>query len=273
METYLIIAAASMGGLGLLFALGLAIADKKLSVEEDPRVSRAADILPGLNCGGCGYPGCRGYAEAVVAGTAPLDRCNPGGAEAVAGLSAIMGVEAGGFVKRIAVLHCQGGEAESPHRARYSGPATCGAASLVQSGFKACIWGCLGLGDCVRACRFDAIHIGPNGLPVVNPAKCTGCMACVNACPRSLLRMHPVQEQRMIVLCSSRDPGGIARKACQVACIGCGICAKRDPDGAITMQQNLAVVDYAKATASRPETVEKCPTGAIKIVDLTTQLG
>lgn len=273
METYLIIALASMGGMGLLFAVGLAIADKKLAVEEDPRVSRAVDILPGLNCGGCGYPGCRGYAESVVAGTAPLDRCNPGGAETIAGLSDIMGVEAGAFVKRVAVLHCQGGEAQSPQRARYEGPKTCAAAALVQSGFKACTWGCLGLGDCVQVCRFDAIRIGASGLPVVDPARCTACMACVNACPRSLLRVHPVQEARMLVLCSNRDPGLVAKKACTVACIGCGICAKRDPDGAVTIQQNLAVVDYAKITAARAETVEKCPTGAIKIVDLSRPLG
>lgn len=272
METYLIVALASMGGMGLLFAIGLAIADRKLAVEEDPRVVKAADILPGLNCGGCGYPGCRGYAEAVVAG-GPLDRCNPGGADVVKALSTLMGVEAAAFVKRVAVLHCQGGEDIAPRRADYAGPETCAAASLVQSGFKACTFGCLGLGDCVRACAFDAIRIGTRRLPIVNPAACTACGACVTACPRGLLRLHPVETARMVVLCASKDPGIVAKKACSAACIGCGICAKRDPDGAVMIQQNLAVVDYAKVTAPHPETVEKCPTGAIKIVDLTAPLG
>ncbi len=273
METYLIVSLASMGGLALLFSIGLALADRKLAVMEDERIAKAVDVLPGLNCGGCGYPGCRGYAEAVVTAGAPFDRCNPGGAAVIEALSRIMGSEAAAFVKRVAVLHCQGTEAHAPRRASYAGPATCGAASLVQGGFKSCTYGCLGLGDCVRACTFDAIHLGSGGLPVVDPARCTACGACVRACPRSLLRLHPVEEARVIVLCSSKDPGPIAKKACAVACIACGLCAKRDPDGAVTIQQNLAVVVYEKVTGPHPETVDKCPTGAIKIVNLTAPLG
>jgi len=272
-ETYLIVGLASMSGMALLFSIGLAIADKKLAVQEDERIGQAADLLPGLNCGGCGFPGCRGYAEAIVTASAPLDRCNPGGAAAISALSALMGSEASAFVKQVAVLHCQGSEDHSPRRAGYAGPATCGAAALVQGGFKACTFGCLGLGDCVRVCRFDAIRIGSTGLPVVDPAKCTACKACVNACPRSLLRLHPIEDARLLVLCSNKDTGPIAKKVCEVACISCGLCAKRDPDGAVTLQQNLAVVDYAKVTAPHPETVDKCPTGAIKIVNLTTPVG
>jgi Na+-translocating ferredoxin:NAD+ oxidoreductase RNF subunit RnfB len=262
-----------MSGMALLFSIGLAIADKKLAVEEDERVGQAAEMLPGLNCGGCGFPGCRGYAEAIVTASAPLDRCNPGGAAVLAALSTLMGNEASAFVKRVAVLHCQGGETHSPRRAGYAGPATCGAAALVQGGFKSCTYGCLGLGDCVRVCAFDAIRVGGEGLPVVDPAKCTACKACVNACPRSLLKLHPIEPARVVVLCSNKDPGLAAKRACAVACIACGLCAKRDSDGAVTMQQNLAVVDYAKVTAPHIETVDKCPTGAIKIVDLTAPLG
>jgi Na+-translocating ferredoxin:NAD+ oxidoreductase RNF subunit RnfB len=268
-ETYLIVALASMSGMALMFSIGLAIADKKLAVQEDERIGQAADLLPGLNCGGCGFPGCRGYAEAIVTISAPLDRCSPGGAAVVAALSKLMGSEASAFVKHVAALHCQGTEAQSPRRAEYAGPATCGAAALVQGGFKSCTYGCLGLEDCVRACAFDAIRVGGDGLPVVDPARCTACNACVKACPRSLLRLHPSDTARVIVVCSNKDPGPVAKKVCAVACIACGLCAKRDPDGTITVRQNLAVVDYAKVVAPHPETIDKCPTGAIKIVDLT----
>lgn len=272
MSTYFVVALASMGGLGLLFALGLAIADKKLAVEEDPRVAKAADLLPGLNCGGCGYPGCRGYAEAVVAEQAPPDRCSPGGAEMIGELAELLGLEAGTFVKRVAVVHCRGGEEECLRRASYIGPQTCGAASLVQAGDKACTFGCLGLDDCVDACTFAAIRMGPNGLPVVDPDLCTACGACVNACPRGLIILHPAEEDRLLVLCSNRDPAALARKLCKVACIACGQCVKRDPDEALSLERNLAVVDYAKVTGLHEETIDKCPTNCIVYADLTKQL-
>ncbi len=273
MGTYLVIALASMGGMGFLFALGLALADKKLAVEEDPKVAQAMDLLPGLNCGGCGFPGCRGYADAVVAGDAPLDKCSPGGAEVIKGLASLLGLEAAEFVRKVAVLHCQGGMEESPKRAEYFGPNTCAAATLVQGGFKSCTFGCLGLNDCVEVCAFDAIHIGSRGLPVVDPQKCTACGACVTACPRSLLKLHPVEKARVLVLCNNRDPAAVARKVCKVACIGCSQCVRRDPDEAVTLQQNLAVVNYAKMTGIHEEIVDKCPTKAIIIADLTEKIG
>ena len=272
METYLIVALASMGGMGLLFALGLALADKKLAVEEDPKVAQATDLLPGLNCGGCGFPGCRGYAEAVVEGTASMDKCSPGGPEVIEELAQLLGLEAGEFVKKVAVVHCQGGHEESPARARYHGPNTCGAATLVQGGFKQCTFGCLGLGDCVTACSFNAIVIGPRGIPVVDPDLCTACGACVTACPRSLIKLHPVDESRLLVLCNNHDPATVARKVCKVACIGCGQCVRRDPNEAVTIQNNLAVVNYAKVHGVHDETVDKCPTDAIKYINLKEKL-
>ena len=154
----------------------------------------------------------------------------------------------------------------------YSGPDTCAAAALVQSGFKMCTFGCLGSGDCVDACAFDAIAISSNGIPVVDPNKCTACGACVVACPRALIRIHQVEKARVLVLCSNRDPAVVARKLCKVACIGCSQCVKRDPDKAVQMENNLAVVDYAKVTGPHEETVDKCPTQAIVIADLTRKI-
>ncbi len=250
----------TMGGLGAFFAAALAVADKKLRVEEDPRIGLVADSLPGANCGACGFAGCNAYAEAVVTGNAPLTGCPVGGQATIDAIASIMGVEAGTAVRRIARLMCRGGNGVAREKARYLGPSGCSVQDIVSGGAKACRWGCLGGGDCVEACGFGALEMGPDGLPVVHEQLCTGCGACVDACPRGLFELHPVDRQ-FFVFCKNHDDPRTAREVCEAACIGCGLCARKS-NGAITMDDGLPVIDY---DALDPDIVpvEKCRTGAI----------
>jgi Na+-translocating ferredoxin:NAD+ oxidoreductase RNF subunit RnfB len=234
-----------MGGLGLFFAAGLAIANKKLQVEEDPRVTRIMEVIPGANCGGCGFPGCAGFADAVVKGKAKADGCPVGGADVAAKIAAIMGVEISGGERRVARCMCQGGLEEIAYQGEYLGALSCIAATLVSGGKKLCEFGCLGLGDCAAACPFDAIKISANRLPVVDNDKCTGCGKCVDVCPRDLMHLHPIS-YKVRVLCQNHDPGRYATKVCTRSCIACGLCEKKCPFDAIHVIDNLAVIDYEK---------------------------
>jgi Na+-translocating ferredoxin:NAD+ oxidoreductase RNF subunit RnfB len=263
--TSIILAIVSMAGLCFLFAFLLASADKKLRVEEDPRVAEVAEVLPGLNCGACGYPGCSAFAEHVVAGDAPINGCAPGGQETAAKVAEIMGVEAGTSEKRVAVVLCQGGAKEAAHSAEYYGVKGCLSASLIAGGGKLCQYGCLGYGDCVASCPFDAIHMNDNQLPVVDPDKCTACGNCVEACPRSLIELHPTSH-RIFIFCKSHDKGPVVKKACQVGCIACRLCVKNCPEeNGITIEKNLAVINYDICPAA-DVLVEKCPMNTIQII-------
>jgi electron transport complex protein RnfB len=255
----------SMGMLCILLVSLLAIADKKLRIEEDPRVEAVFAALPNVNCGGCGFPGCRAYAEHVVAGDAPINRCAPGGQETVAKIAVIMGVEVGSTEKQVAVVLCHGGIKEAEISATYSGLKGCRSAMLVGGGGKLCQYGCLGYGDCVAVCPFDAIYINDNQLPVVDREKCTACGNCVKACPRNLIELHPFNH-RMFVFCKSHAKGPIVKKACNVGCIGCGICVKKAPvENGFRLEDNLAVINYDICPASEV-VVEKCPMHTIQIV-------
>ncbi len=249
-----------LGAMGLLLGLGLAFAAKKLAVEKDPRVERIEALLPGANCGGCGYPGCPAFAEAVVKGEAPPEGCVAASASVDARIAEAVGAEVSDSVRKIALVRCAGG-----HSARevfeYRGPSECAAAGMVMGGQKACPYGCLGFGDCVRVCPFDAIEMGPDGVPVVDPEACTGCGKCVAACPKDIIELWPVNRQ-VVVACSSRERGGVARKACTVACIGCRKCAKVCPVDAITVEENLASIDPEKCV-NCGLCAGECPTGAI----------
>lgn len=249
-----------LGGIGLILGLGLALAAKKLAVPKDPRIEKVVEILPGANCGGCGYPGCAAFAEAVVKGDVLPGGCVAAGAGVVSKIAALLGVAVDESIRKVAVVHCGGGHS-AVDAFTYHGPSSCASALLVMEGHKLCRYGCMGFGDCVSACPFDAIHMDENGLPVVEPEKCTGCGKCVSACPRGIISLWP-ENRKVIVACSSRDKGGIARRACTVACIGCGKCATACPVNAITIDSFLAHIDPAKCI-NCGICAGECPTSAI----------
>ncbi len=261
LSTLIIISAVSMGGIGAALAGFLAFADKKFKVEEDPRVEALVALLPGSNCGGCGYPGCRPLAEKLLSGEAPPNVCVAGGNETAIKLAALLGVEAKEYKRMIAVVLCRGGNAEAERRASYVGDLTCTAAELT-AGDKSCAYGCLGYGECVEACKFGAMAMNDNGLPVVFYDKCVGCGACAKACPRDIIEMHS-EGHKLFVYCRSKDKGAWAKKVCSVSCIACGLCVKDcSVTGGITLKNNLAVVDYNLAPQN-DESTKRCPTNCI----------
>ncbi len=247
-----------MALLGGLFGIGLAIAGKAFHVETDPRIEHVTEALPGINCGACGFPGCEGYASAIVAEGAPPNLCAPGGQDAALRIAHIMGMELDTEVQRVrAVVHCQGGPDRSPERFEYNGIADCHAAHTVQGGPKACEFGCLGFGTCVAACPFGAIAMGPDHIPVVDWDRCTGCGACVRACPRQLIELLPDTIPHYVA-CSNQDRAKEVKQVCKVGCIACWICVKFSPEGAVEKNGNLPRLTYTKE-ADYAAAMEKCP--------------
>ncbi|MGM0489844.1 MAG: (Fe-S)-binding protein [Planctomycetota bacterium] len=251
-----------MAVLGVGLATILAVANKTLHVHEDPRIDEVEDLLPGANCGACGYPGCRAMAENLVAGWEEPRACPVCSPEEVTTIASLLGIEAKESVKRIARLACAGGVDVARGEATYAGIETCRAADLVSGGGKACPWGCLGYGDCMAACPFEAIVMSEQHLPVVLEEKCTACGNCVEACPRDLFSLHPVDRQ-LWVACKNKAPGKTARSQCSVACIGCGLCKKDAPEGLIEIVDNLAQIDYQKNDQATVDAIQRCPTAAI----------
>lgn len=250
-----------MAGLGFILSLGLVFAYQRLRVEEDPRVEKISELLPQVNCGACGFSGCRAFAEAVAKGAAPTNGCPVAGADVAGQIASTLGVQGGEFIKKVARLHCRGTLEAAASRGNYQGITTCAASHLV-GGNKQCSYGCMGFGDCVKVCAFDALYMGDEGLPVVVPENCTACGKCVEACPRDLFELHPLG-QNVLVFCKSEDGPKYSKKVCQNACIACGICVRACPE-AIVMENNLAViVDYRKIPAEKILAIEKCPTDAI----------
>lgn len=256
-------AAVLVGGLGLLFGIVLSVASRVFAVERDPRRDEVREALPGANCGGCGYAGCDAYANAIASGSAAINLCPVGGAALAKRLSEIMGVTAGESTRMVAVVACQGSREYAKDRTEYDGIQDCRSAQLVSGGFKACEYGCLGLGTCERACQFDAIHILDDGIAHVSSDKCTGCKACVTACPRGIIRMTRADQQPQ-VLCNSLDKGKAVREACSIGCIACMRCQKTCRFDAIHVINNLAVIDEQKCTHCM-ECVAVCPTNCIHI--------
>jgi len=260
----ILLAAALMGFLGLAFSIGLGIAGKKFRVEVDPKLEQIEKTLPGVNCGGCGFASCAMYAEAVAGRKAPVDLCVVGGSAIAREVAHVMGVEVSDEQKDklIAVVFCQGDSEASAFPGEYRGIRDCAAAVYSQDVSKRCKFGCVGLGSCVDACPFDAIHLSPTGIPFVDAEKCTACGKCVAACPRNLIELHPLKHDAF-VYCKSQDAGVIARKVCKKACIACNICIKaaakdNNPD-AVLLDGSLAVVNTRNYTA-KAEYGEKCPT-------------
>ena len=265
--TTVIIALVVLAVLGAVFGLILAIAAKVFHVEKDPREEAIAGCLPGANCGGCGFPGCSGYAAAVVKGEAPVNACAAGGEAVSNQIAEIMGVSAGGSVRTVAQVHCTGG-GKNHLQYEYVGIRDCLAASRVPGGGAlGCAYGCLGLGSCERACPFDAIHV-KDGVAVVDEDKCKSCNKCVDICPRHIIALAPYQNNKLkrqiLVPCSSKDKGADARKLCDNGCIGCQLCAKACPKEAITVENNLARINYENCIGCSL-CAQKCPRKLITV--------
>ena len=256
-----------LAGLGLLFAIILAVAYKKLRVEEDPRIDEVEEMLPHANCGACGEAGCRVFAEKVVGNEVKISKCTVSSQAAIERIAAYLGVEAGAEEKRVARLLCAGGKREAHSLAEYAGTLrTCRGEAVVTGGPKACAWGCLGLGDCVTACDFDALYLNDDGLPTVIPDKCTACGDCVEICPKNLFELMP-ESRKLIVQCKSLLEGSLAESKCSVACTACGRCVADAEPGLIEIRSNLAVVNYELNHLSSPEATLRCPTNAIVWVE------
>ena len=266
----ILVAVISLGAIGLISAIVLFVASKKFAVYEDPRIGEVAEVLPQANCGGCGYPGCAGFAEACVkAGSLEGKLCPVGGQPVMARVAAILGLEAASAEPKVAVVRCNGSCEHRPRTTRYDGVSSCAVANATYGGETDCTFGCLGCGDCVDACQFDAIHMNPEtGLPEVDENACTACGACVKACPRRIIELRPKgkNNRRVYVSCVNKDKGAQTRKACSVGCIGCGKCVKVCPVEAITLENNLAYIDPAKCKLCRKCEAE-CPQGAILAVN------
>lgn len=256
----------SLSAIGTISAIILYFVAQKFKVYEDPRIDQVEEILPSANCGGCGYPGCRGFAEALVkADDLSSYFCPVGGNETMAKAAEILGKAIEAKDPLVAVVRCSGSPAHRARVNKYDGASSCAISSSLYSGETACQYGCMGLGDCVDACDFDAIYMDEEtGLPVVLDDKCTACGACVKACPNNIieLRKKNKKDRKIFVSCVNHDKGGIAKKACDVACIGCGKCVKVCPYDAITLDNFLAYIDPAKCKLCR-KCVLECPTGAI----------
>ena len=237
---------------------------------EDPRIGEVAEVLPQANCGGCGYPGCSGFAEACVkAGSLDGKLCPVGGQAVMARVAAILGLEAVAAEPKVAVVRCNGSCEHRPRVTRYDGVQSCAIAHATYGGETGCTFGCLGCGDCVSACQFDAIRMNPDtGLPEVDEDACTACGACAKACPRRIIEIRPKgkNNRRVYVSCVNKDKGAVTRKACEVGCIGCGKCVKVCPFEAITLENNLAYIDPAKCKLCR-KCEQECPQGAIIAVN------
>ncbi|MBO5627070.1 MAG: Fe-S cluster domain-containing protein [Prevotella sp.] len=271
--SFILTAVIVLGAIALIAAVILYVCSKKFAVKEDPRIAQVLAILPGANCGGCGFPGCSGMADALVKGAdaGSLDglMCPVGGAEVMGQVADLLGMAIANTDPMVAVVRCNGTCELRPRMAEYDGLRTCTAMNACGAGETGCGYGCLGCGDCVAACQFDAIHMNPEtGLPEVDEDKCTACGACTKACPRHIieLRKKGPKGRRIYVSCMNKDKGAAAMKACKAACIGCGKCEKECKFEAITITNNLSYIDFNKCRMCK-KCVEACPTHAIHAVN------
>lgn len=254
--------------IGAVAGLALAVASKVFAVPVDEKAEKIRECLPGANCGACGFSGCDGYAAALSKGeTTNTALCNPGGNEASKAIAEITGLSAGAVKPMAAVVLCQGYKQNASEKLIYQGVQSCKMANQLFGGPKDCIYGCLGMGDCVAACPYGAITVC-NGVARINPLMCRACKMCVATCPKGIIKMLPLHEAKAAVLCNNKDKGVMTMKECKTGCIGCKKCEKVCEFGAVTVTDNCAVVDYEKCTACG-KCHEACPKGAINIITLT----
>lgn len=268
-----LIAIIVLGSIALVAALILYVCSKRFAVYEDPRIAQVINLLPGANCGGCGFPGCSGMADALVKGADKGSieglSCPVGGATVMGSVADLLGIAIANGEPRVAVVRCNGTCDVRPQTARYDGLRSCAAMNACGAGETACGYGCLGCGDCVEACQFGAISIDANtGIAMVDEEQCTACGACVKACPRHIieLRKKGPKGRRVFVSCVNHDKGAVAMKACKAACIGCGKCVKECKFEAIKVERNVSYIDFEKCRLCR-KCVGVCPTKAIHAVN------
>lgn len=267
----ILIAVIVLGLVGLISAVVLFVASKKFAVYEDPRIRQVGEVLPQANCGGCGYPGCSGFAAACVkaseSGSLSDLNCAPGGQKVMEQVAAILGLQASAAAPKVAVVRCQGTCDARPHGVEFDGAHSCRIQNMTGMGETQCLYGCLGEGDCEHACLFGAIRVNPvTRIAEVDESKCTGCGACAKTCPRGIIELRPQgpKGRKVVVLCNNKDKGALATKECKVSCIGCGKCVKTcEKFEAITLGTNLAHIDPDKCKMCL-KCVEACPRGAIK---------
>jgi len=257
-----------LGGVALIASIILSIASRVFSVKIDPKEEKILEILPGANCGGCGYPGCSGYARALAEGSAEPNLCAPGGPDVAQQIGAILGKEVEVKEVMVARVLCQGNFDNCAPRLQYRGINSCVAAFLMSDSRKSCIYACEGFGDCVEACPFDAIYMSAKGLPIVIEEKCTACGSCVEACPKNVIELVP-QSKQLVISCRSLDPGKEVRQKCKAGCIACGMCVRKCPHEAIEVKDNLAVMDLEKCQVCGV-CAAVCPTKSI--IDYRTEI-
>mgnify|MGYP003288938899 CR=1 FL=1 len=256
-----------VAAIGLIAGLGLAIASVVFAVPVDETAQKVRECLPGANCGACGYTGCDGYADALSKGeTKECNLCTPGGNDAAQAIAAVMGLEAGSVTPMVAAVMCQGNKMNVEEKLLYSGVHSCKIATQLFGGPKNCVHGCIGFGDCVEVCPYDAIFIC-DGVARINPDKCRACKKCIKTCPRQLIDLFPLDTTKAAVLCKNHAKGAETRKQCKAGCIGCMKCTKVCPEGAVTVENFCAKVDYDKCTGCGA-CHEACPVGCIDIYNI-----
>lgn len=251
-----------VGGMGIIFGGILGFASKIFAVKVDERVPQILEILPGANCGNCGFAGCSAYANALCAGGVKTNLCPACSGDASEKIAEILGVEADESEKMVARVRCSGSTENAAFKYIYDGPCDCHSAAKLGGGEKLCSFACLGFGSCVKACRFDAISV-QDGVAIVDEEKCVGCGGCVKECPKNVIALMPAKS-KYAVACQSAEKGKFTRQNCQVGCIGCGICAKNCPKDAITVENNIAVINQEKCVGCGI-CASKCPRKIIKL--------
>ncbi|MGI6239310.1 MAG: 4Fe-4S dicluster domain-containing protein [Christensenellales bacterium] len=257
----IMIAAGTIGGMGFVFGGVLAIFNRVFEVREDPMLVAVRAALPGANCGGCGFAGCEAFAQALIDGKAQMEMCGVMNADGLKAVAAIIGADVAPKDKKVAVVRCMGSLDKCAVRFEYSGIKTCQAADLAAHGDKACQYACLGYGDCIVSCKFDALKMVDGRLVEVDADNCVGCGACVTACPRSVIQLIP-ERHAVLRTCSAMKRGKVVRDNCTAGCIGCGKCARMCKFGAITMVNDLPAIDHSKCVGCM-QCADGCPTGAL----------